>query len=390
MEIRLLQGAERFDARLIATVAFHGRMEDPGKSRQEADRETDQHWGAFDDDGTLMAHMINNQYMSWLDGTLIRNGGIGAVSTLPEYRRTGAVREIFKALLPHAYADGEVISTLYPFSHAFYRKFGYETVCWKNIYEFSPAVLEKNYSFDGKAALWKQGDPAGEWTELYNGFASKYNLAVLRDGRLMEEHLKGEYYKDRKFCYLLREGGRAVASIIFQDVRHDPQAILDVQDLAWDGPEGFRAVLGFLARFSADYGTIRLFLPRDIELLSLVRTPLQYDIQKTAEQSYMIRVINAVKLLEAMKKPENCRFVIRVTDEIIPENNGTWEVTAEGVTPADEDPDLCVTEKALGQLASGAAGLPEAELRGDTVVYRNRETLEKTFVRKPILVEEHF
>ena len=251
-------------------------------------------------------------------------------------------------------------------------------------------MLEKNYSFDGKAALWKQGDPAGEWTELYNGFASKYNLAVRRDGRLMEEHLKGEYYKDRKFCYLLREGGRAVASIIFQDVRHDPQAILDVQDLAWDGPEGFRAVLGFLARFSADYGTIRLFLPRDIELLSLVRTPLQYDIQKTAEQSYMIRVINAVKLLEAMKKPENCRFVIRVTDEIIPENNGTWEVTAEGVTPAGEDPDLCVTEKALGQLASGAAGLPEAELRGDTVVYRNRETLEKTFVRKPILVEEHF
>ena len=37
MEIRLLHGAERFEACLIATVAFHGRMEDPGKSRQEAD-----------------------------------------------------------------------------------------------------------------------------------------------------------------------------------------------------------------------------------------------------------------------------------------------------------------------------------------------------------------
>ena len=305
MEIRLLQGAERFDARLIATVAFHGRMEDPGKSRQEADRETDQHWGAFDDDGTLMAHMINNQYMSWLDGTLIRNGGIGAVSTLPEYRRTGAVREIFKALLPHAYADGEVISTLYPFSHSFYRKFGYETVCWKNVYEFAPAVL-KGYAFHGKAKLWKQGDPVNEWTELYNRFASSFNLAISRDDERMEKHLKGEYYKDRKFCYLLYEDGRPIAYLIFQDIRHDPQAILEVKDLAWDGPGGFQAILGFLARFSADYGAIRLFLPRDVELMSLIRSPLAYDIQKTTEQNYMVRVVNAVKALEAIRKPEGC------------------------------------------------------------------------------------
>ena len=390
MEIRLLQGVERFDARIIATVAFHGRMEDPEKSKQEADRETVQHWGAFDDDGTLMAHIINNQYRSWLDGTLIHNGGIGAVSTLPEYRKTGAVREIFKVLLPYAYSDGEVISTLYPFSHEFYRKFGYETICWKNIYEFSPTVLEKHYSFGGKATLWKQGESVQEWTTLYNRFASSYNLSIQRDDKLMEGHLKGEYYKDRKFCYMLMEAGRPVASIIFQDIRHDPQAILDVQDLAWDGPEGFRAILGFLARFSADYGTIRLFLPRDIELLSLIRSPLQYEIHKTSEQNYMIRVINVQKLLEAIKKPQGCRFVIRVSDGMIPENNGVWKVTAEAVTPTDEAPDLSVSEKALGQLVSGAVNLAEAELRGDTVVYRNREAFEKTFIRKPILVEDHF
>ena len=149
MEVRLLSGEERFRARMIATVAFHGRMEDPEKTRQESEKETQQHWGAFREDGTLMAHMINHQFLSRLDGKLVRNGGIGAVSTLPEYRMEGAVREIFRKLLPHAYADGEVISTLYPFSHSFYRKFGYETVCWKNVYEFAPAVL-KGYAFPGK------------------------------------------------------------------------------------------------------------------------------------------------------------------------------------------------------------------------------------------------
>ena len=389
MEIRLLSREERFQARLIATVCFHQRMEDPEKARQESEKETDQQWGAFHEDGTLMAQIINNQYMSWLDGTLVRNGGIGAVSTLPEYRMEGAVREIFRVLLPHAYADGEVISTLYPFSHAFYRKFGYETVCWKNIYEFSPAVL-RGYAFTGESVLWKQGMPVGGWTELYNRFASSYNLAISRDDQFMEKRLKGEYYRDRKFCYMLQENGKPIAYLIFQDIRHDPQAILDVQDLAWDGPRGLQAILGFLARFSADYGTIRLFLPRDIELLSLIRSPLAYDIQKTTEQSYMIRVINAAKALETMKKPAGTCFVIRVLDELIPENNGIWKVTSDGVSPTEEEPDLTVSEKALGQLVSGAVSLTEALYRDDTVVAKNRETLDRVFVRKPILVEDHF
>ena len=389
MEIRQLKKEERFDARVIATVAFHGRMEDPEKERRESEQETLQHWGAFQEDGTLMAHMINHHLTSFLDGTPVRNGGIGGVSTLPEFRKDGAVREIFRTLLPAAYADGEVISTLYPFSHAFYRKFGYETVCWKNVYTFSPRVLE-GYSFAGKCSLWKQGDPVAEWTELYNAFARKYNLALERDDQRMAEHLKGEYYKDRKFCYMLREGERLLAYLIFQDIRHDPQAILEVRDLAWSGPEGFRAILGFLSRFSADYGTIRLFLPRDLELLALIRSPLAYEIRKTTEQNYMVRVINAVKALETIRKPEGCSFVIRISDELIPENNGTWQVTCEGVCLSDREPDLIVSEKALGQLITGAVSLDEALYRDDTAVIGNREMLNRVFVRKPILVEDHY
>ena len=389
MEVRLLKENEQIRAAEIAVISFHMRVENLESVENDWGQGTYRHWGAFDDDGMLMAHMLDHQYESWLDGTLVRNGGIGAVSTLPEYRTDGAVREIFRKLIPAAYADGEVISTLYPFSHAFYRKFGYETVCWKNVYEFSPAVL-RGYVFGGKVRQWKTGDPVSDWTKLYNAFSSSFNLAISRDDARMGKHLEGVFYKDRKFGYMLWEDGKPAAYLIFQDIRHDPQAILEVQDLAWDGPAGFRAILGFLSRFSADYGTIRLFLPRNIELLSLIRSPLAYDIQKTTDQAYMIRVINAVKALEAIRKPEGCSFVIRISDEMIPENNGTWKVTAGGVSPTEEEPDLCVSERALGQLVCGAVSLAEAEYREDTAVQKNREMLEKVFIRKPILVEDHF
>ena len=179
--------------------------------------------------------------------------------------------------------------------------------------------------------------------------------------------------------------------MIFQDIRHDPAAILSVKDLAWEGREGLYAILGFLARFTADYGTVRLFLPASLELLSVVRSPRAYDIRQTASQSYMVRAVNVRKLLEVMKKPDDCRFVIRVEDDMqIPENNGTWAVSGSSAEPTDETPDLTVSVQALGQMAAGCVSLSEALYRPDVTVSGNQEVLEKVFVRKPVLVEEHF
>lgn len=393
MDVRRLKAEERFEADLISTVAFHMRMEDPEKRREESLKEqgTSEDWGAFAEDGRMMARILHLRFDTWLDGALIRNGGIGAVSTLPEYRNAGAIRQIFARLLPEAYRQGEVISTLYPFNHAFYRKFGYETLRWRNDYEFTPATLS-GYRFTGTAELWKPGDPVSAWTELYNRFAEGYNLAMRRDDRrMLEDHLKGAYYRDRKFGYLLRNRGRAVACLIFQDIRHDPAAILSVEDLAWDGREGLEALLGFLGRFTADYGTIRLFLPSCLELLSVIRCAQAYDIRQTARQDYMLRVVNAQRLLEILRKPAQARFVIRVEgDGQIPENNGSWEVADNAVTRTDRAPDLTVSIQALGQLAAGSVSLAEALYRPDVSLEGNRAALEATFVRKPILVEEHF
>ena len=391
MDVHKLTGEERFEANLISTIAFHMRMEDPQKNREESLKETKEDWGAFAKDGRMMARILNHRFNTWLDGRLIQNGGIGAVSTLPEYRNTGAVRAIFEQLIPEAFRNGEIISTLYPFNHAFYRKFGYETVRWRNDYELAPSALS-NYRFSGTAELWKPGDPVGDYTALYNRFAAGFNLAMCRDdGMMLEKHLKGEYYKDRKFCYLLRESGKPAAYLIFQDIRQDPAAVLSVEDLAWDGKAGFNALLGFLARFSADYGTIRLFLPMSLELLSVIQSPRAYDIHQTARQDYMIRVINAQRVLEIIKKPEDCSFVIRIEgDPYIPENNETWEVRENNAVPTEKAPDLTVSIQAFSQLAAGCVNLSEALYRNDVTVSGKEAVLESVFVRKPILVEDHF
>ncbi len=380
---------EHYEASLTAAVAFHTDIDDAVKWGVKGENEWEQDWGAFAEDGTMMARVMNNQFDVHFDGHVIKSGGIGAVATLPQYRCQGAITAIMARLLLHAHESGEVVSSLFPFNHAFYRKAGYETVCWRENYVMPPAVL-RPYRFAGRAELWKPGDSVAPYAALYDRFAAGFNLALCRSEARMAGHVKGEYYKDRKFCYLLYEGDQPVAYVIFQDVRHDPAAILSVQEMVWNGPAGFNAILGFLARFSADYGEIRLFLPNCLNLLSLIRTDDAYGITKTADQGFMARVVNARKLLSLMRKPEDSRFVIQVKDELIPRNNGTFTVAGAKVQPTEAAPDLVVSAQALAQLALGGVSLKEAVYRPDTQVTGNEALLEEIFTRKPILVEDHY
>ena len=390
MEVRKLTQEEKFDARLISTFAFHFRMEDPEKEKRESETDLTEDWGAFDDDGRLMAHVMNFKFLFRQDGQWVPAGGIGSVSTLPEYRERGAIRAIFRELLKSSYQEGQVLSGLYPFNHAFYRKFGYETVRWRDQYKFPPEML-REYHFSGRAVLWQPGDPVSEYTALYEKFASDFNLAIRRDDkRMQDDHVKSEWSKERRFSYMLYEANKPVAYLTFQDVRNDPAPELAVKDYALDGSAGFRALLGFLGRFTADYGSISIFLPTCLELASVIHSPSAYDIQQTGWQNYMVRVVNVEKLLGILRKPADCSFTVQVSDPMIPENNGVWAVRNDKVERTETQPDLCVSAQAFGQLAVGSVSLGEAILREDVQVKGNFETLSRIFVRKPILIADHY
>lgn len=401
MEVRKITGEERYAAYLTAVYCFHMRVEDVEARRERQLNATIEDWGAFDDNNTLMARVINNHFNFYVDGTAVKAGGIGAVATLPEYRNSGAIRAIFGKLLPEAYANGEVISALYPFKHEFYRKFGYETVIGWSQYSLTPELLCR-YRFDGEAVKWNPGDPIDDFMTVYNVFAPQYNLAHARTEEQMLEQIKVDKpYIDRKFSYVLKQNGEPIAYVIFTDIRHDPAAILNVEECAWTGRDGFRAVLGFLARFEADYGTIELKLPAGIDLLRVIVSPNAYAIKETVFPNFMVRVINAKKLLETIKKPADCDFTIKISDEIIEENNRTYRVLPDRVELVGErfsaddaeaapKADIELDVRPLGQLACGGLNIDEAILRTDVTVNAKEEMLRRVFTEKLTWVSEHF
>ncbi len=391
MKIRRLKGKERFEAYLTFVYCFHARVDDVEAKRKECEAETNEDWGAFDENGKLMGRIINSKFEYLLDGKPVRGGGIGAVATLPEYRGQGVIKAIFKKLLQAAYKDGEVISTLYPFKHEFYRKQGYEVLTPWNVYSLRPELLCR-YNFDGEVCKWEQGDPVDDFMSVYESFNPRSGLAMARTPEQMLDHLKVEKpYIDRKFSYVLKRDGSPIAYVIFTDIKNDPAAILKVDECAWTGRDGFNAMLGFLARFEADYGTIKLGLPKGIDLLRIVRSPHAYDIEKKTAQGFMLRVINAHTLLETIAKPADCDFTIRVHDDLIAENDRVFRVRHDGVKRvSSKKADIETDVRALGQLAAGCLNLDEAVLRNDVEVHAKEEMLRRVFVEKNIFIGEHF
>ena len=94
-----------------------------------ADPENDRicHWAAFTEGGEMMSTLSVTDFEVNFDGQRCKMGGVGGVATPPQFRRRGGIRACFTLALPELYRAGYDFSYLFPFSTAYYRKFGYES-----------------------------------------------------------------------------------------------------------------------------------------------------------------------------------------------------------------------------------------------------------------------
>lgn len=136
MKTRLLHPEENWKSNLTMAVAFEGdydlekAKESAARERTEEEKREDARnrcFGTFlDDDETICGVVNSREYLCRFDGGTYKLGGVGGVSTLPQYRRGGVIRACMTASLKDMYANDFTFAFLYPFSMQYYRKFGFE------------------------------------------------------------------------------------------------------------------------------------------------------------------------------------------------------------------------------------------------------------------------
>ncbi len=77
----------------------------------------------------------------WLSGVPVSLGAVAGITVLPEFRRRGVAAKMMEFAIVRMFAEGVALSALFPFSHKYYRKFGYGTINDVHFYRLNPSNL---------------------------------------------------------------------------------------------------------------------------------------------------------------------------------------------------------------------------------------------------------
>jgi len=352
---------------------------------------SDETYGAIDENGRVLAGMDVLTYIMWFDGQKVPMYGIGGVASMPETRRQGHIRKIFEKVFDDIYEKGAVFSHLYPFSYDYYRKFGYETCGYikRYILPVGPARKLKLKNNGSAHEFIKGGEVRDKLIDVYKTYASRHNIMLSRSEKRWDEYFNVSMFGAEKLYYW-KDAGNNIKSWAKFKRNGD---MIDIYDISWTDHEGMLGILQFMGMFEGAAGKLKF--AASPEFIAELYWDNLYDVQIETQWIGMNRIVNAKRALELMKKPDGeGRFVIKISDGFAKWNNSVYAVEYGGgecaVKTAGAEADAEVTEHALMQMVLGVYEFEQIANRNDVRINGNSEILKKAFCRKPLLITDHF
>ncbi|MCL2808513.1 MAG: GNAT family N-acetyltransferase [Treponema sp.] len=401
-EIRRLTPEDWPEFAKMQAISFNYRYDPSGdsdKKRDPLDHPESWVWAAFDK-GKLVSGTYEIDYLMNFDTNRAKMTGIGGVATLPESRGGGYMRIIFEKMLRESFDNGVVFSSLSPFSHDFYRKFGYETSCVRN----NISITAKHFLSIKPYGEFISIQPEDDTTllsQIHSVYIKNVNQAVHRDywsdNRAWKRFAQGDHWAKGSYLYLWKdENGTARSYIKYRVIQDDGDTNMSVIELAFIDKKGLYGALGIVGGLSTQYENFKWMAPTFIDAYDFIGDDWAVNINTTPRD--MTRVINVKTALELMRAPEGeGEYIIEVVnDKTIPANNGKYLVQfgKEGskVSTTTKEPDIRCGILVLSQLVTGYRTLENAvySKRDDLEVYGNQKILNNVFTMKPQHQTEYF
>ncbi|NLL76930.1 MAG: GNAT family N-acetyltransferase [Clostridiales bacterium] len=378
-------------------IQLYNRYVDNPTSREE--EHCLERFAAFeDDDQTMMSCFIVQPFDIHFDGHTSKMVGIGGVATLPQYRKRGGIRACFSSALPYMYEQGVAFSYLYPFSTAYYRKFGYE-LCYKRYFYSVALPYIPVYPISGSCYLLEQAtmtDARQDIPYIYRKWLQKYNMMVADtdyDYRFIES---ANPFKDQVFTYVYRsERGEALAYMTFKCDTSSERRTLECSRFFYINKEGLQGLLTLAKSFAADYRYVRFSLPADMPLEQVLPEWSMGAVSCEIRPNGMVRVIDVKKVLEDARYIGDGRIAIEIQDPFISQNNNIFSVTFQNgkcteLTCIKEKPDISLPISAFSALITGGYDTDAIPLWENVSVYGDMEMVSKVFYRKKVFITTYF
>lgn len=355
-------------------------------------------YAAFeDDDKTMMSFFVAKPYPVHFDGNHCTMTGIGGVATLPQYRRRGGIRGCFEKALVDMYESGYEFSYLYPFSTAYYRKFGYELCVEKMQYKLRLSFIP-NYNADGYCELAEPDNThLDDIRIIHENWQKRYNMMVKNETCDYLWLTNTNPVKEQVYTYLYKDKtGTPKGYMCFKNEDSSEGKIINCLRFVYVDLEGFKGLLNLARTYSSDHMFIQFALPTDQYITSLLPEWSLGAGSCNRLLSGMARVTHVEKVLKQAYYKGDGAIRIMVTDPYIKENTGTFHVVfnngaATSVIRDDSataDITLHITD--FSRLIIGCLETEQIAFLDNVTVNADMDILKKVFYKKPLMLTEYF
>lgn len=411
MIVRKIKSNELMEARNISSLCFHW-SHDTKDMTPEAyfEKEMSQPktadsiywentWASFNDEGEMMGCLSIPDFMAEFDGASYKMGGIEGVCTYPQFRRQGAIREIFKKALPHLYENGYTFSYLYAFSEAYYRRFGYEPTCHAIGMTYAMHTIPSE-KYDGSFVLYRDVKQLEDFSRAYEVFASKYNMCIHRCEYDWKNVTSATPFNGKKSAYLYRDAtGNPVGYLVIETVEEGGSTILHCSEIVFDTFQTLKALLSFAKTFQADYELVRIRVPNNLNLRYFCTDYSQSSSKIELLQNGMARVINVRKVLEGAAYIGSGNVAIRINDSIIKENEKDFYVEfsdgkctniIENQISEENEVDITMTISQFSAAILGTYEVADFEFLDIPISDKSIQRLKQVFYKKGCWINNFF
>ncbi len=354
------------------------------------------HWAAYTDSGEMMSCITIPEFSVRFDSHACKMGGIGGVSTLPQYRRMGGIRRCFEAALPSLYAGGYEFSYLYPFSTAYYRKFGYECCVQKYDWTVDLSLLAPPL-WDGSFRLAEKDRPMTDAIRAVERiWEDRYNMMVLHDEKSYDWTEKFDPAVKQEFTYVCFDGsGAANAFVTFKTAKERDGRNLICSRFCFTDRSGFAGLMHLFKSLAADHAFAKFKTPALPALQYLMPEWSLGAVHFSLSNAGMVRVVNVESVLKKAAYRGSGALRLGIHDPQIPENCGVFAVTfsddrAVSVEKTDAEPDAALTISTFSALISGVCDFAEAAETFSGLEIRSAAPFDRVFYRKPMMITDYF
>lgn len=306
----------------LVAYAFQWELSEKNKERYRLLAENSWNYGSYDDQGKLASQIMATPFAIDFHGTSYPMAGIGFVASYPEYRSQGRIDRIMRRILEDCYEQGIVLSYLAPFSFPFYRRYGYEYVFERMVYDVAAHEWADSPKVTGSIQRLPWSEAKSVIHDIYHAMPRHKKGGLLRAD--WWETIKFTYRKPYTFAIYRDEAGNNTGYLVYTI----QEGKFIIEEWGYLNIEAYHGLNRLIVSHADSFARI-IYQPgydNDIRQAIAAKPIAHYQVRP----DMMARVVDVHRFLAQypFTYQLNGAFAIEIQeDKYAPWNNGIYEIS---------------------------------------------------------------